>query len=106
MDNAIIARLTQGIRTIQSLLGETALINTITYPCLVGMETVHTPLEEGGLKSTGQASISIALQDILASPVPPAIGNPVLLVQRSLTYRVQTITPTQTTWELELQDVT
>jgi hypothetical protein len=106
METNLQAKLSGAIRTLQGLVGESATINGITYPCIVGIESVHNPLDMGGFQSVAHATISIALCDILKSPVAPAIGNTVLLVQRSRTYRIDTISPTQTTWELELQDVT
>jgi len=106
MESKLQAKLTGAIKTLQGLVGETATINQITYRCIVGIESVHNPLDMGGFKSVAHATISIALADILCSPIAPVIGNSVLLVQRNRTYRIDSITPTQTTWELELQDVT
>lgn len=106
MDTTLAAKLTAAIRTLQGLVGETALINGIIYPCIIGIENIHNPVTVGGFDSVSHVTISIALPDILCSPVAPAIGNTALLTPRNRTYRVDSITPTQTTWELELMDIT
>lgn len=106
METSLLARHTEAIRKQQSLVGESAVINGVTYPCIIGIENVHLPLEMGGFKQVAHANISIALLDITKSPVAPAIGNVVLLMPRNRTYRVDSISPTQTTWELQLQAIT
>lgn len=106
MEANLQARLNEGIRTLQALVGESAVINLIGYPCIVGIESIQSDLTEGGYKDVAHVNISINLQDINCSPVPPAIGNPVYLPQRNRNYRLNGITPTQTTWELELTSIT
>ncbi len=106
MENNLARLLERGIKTMQALTGrESVIINSITYPCIVGTELVHLPLEDGGIKEVASASISIALCDILKSPVAPAIGNPCSLTKRSRAYRVDSISATQTTWEITLMSL-
>ncbi len=106
MDASLQAKLNSAIKSMQGLVGETAVINEIPYPCIVGIESLQETLTEGGWKSVSHVTVSINLADITGSPVAPALGNTVLLKQRNRTYRLETINPTQTTWELELIDIT
>jgi hypothetical protein len=63
-------------------------------------------LTDGGWESVSSVGVSINLADITASETPPALGNQVLLLPRNRTYRLSEITPTQTSWELRLIDLT
>src|ERR1700722_1396527 len=102
MDTNLAKELSDAIQALQGLVGENATINQITYPCIVGMESKEQDFMYGGEKSISHVAISINLPDILKSPVPPAIGNPVLLIERCRSYRLNSISYTQTTWELDL----
>jgi len=106
METNLQARLTEGIRKLQGLVGESVTINQIPYSCIVGSEVITDTLTEGGWKQVSHVVITIALQDILRSPVTPQVGNLSLLMPRNRTYRVDTLTPTQTTYEIGMIDVT
>ena len=106
MEANLQSRLNEGIRKLQGLVGECCTINTVPYPCIVVSEVLTQELTEGGWKEVSHVTISIALADITCSPVAPAKGNTVLLMPRNRTYRVDTLNPTQTTWEIGMIDVT
>ncbi len=98
MNSSVAAKIGKGIRRIQGLWGEVIEISSTSVPAILGPEALSQKFTTEGMREVIHLAASIAKADLQA---PPVLGTPA--TARNRAWRIDTVTPTQTTWELVLE---
>ena len=101
MDPILQAKLTDSIRRAQSLFGESVSISGVSYPALIGQQSVEIDLTDQGPREVARIRFSIAQPDLASIPVTGAS-----VTARGRNWKVSSVEPTQTTYEITAQSPT